>query len=186
MYLSSEAYDDYGPEHGSYEDYVDLQMPDLRDWEIVEAIACDGVGLEDFAEADIRRVTGRIMITEDEYEQLVADGLITPENLEAEKIKNQEETDRICALATQTTYQLSNGWRRSIGLVDADELFEAFEPLLEDADDELGENLIYLPIAGWRRTAFINKHALDYVMLPTHRLDQGRVEIEANFLDETA
>ncbi|SHI27201.1 Helix-turn-helix [Pollutimonas bauzanensis] len=184
LYFSSEAYDDYGPEHDNYEDHVDLQMPDPRDWEIVEAIACDGVGLEDFSEADIQRITERIMITDEQYEKLVADGLITSENLEAERAKNQEETDRIYALAMQVTYQFSNGCRRSVGLVDVDELFEAFQPLLEDVDDEMGEDLIRLPVERWHRIAFINKHALDYVMLPTHRFDRGRIEMEAKFLDE--
>jgi len=88
-------------------------MPDPRDWEIVEAIACDGVGLEDFAEADIQRVTEQIMITEEQYAQLVADGMIKPEDLEAEKTRNQAETDRICALATQIVYQFSNGKRQT-------------------------------------------------------------------------
>ncbi|WP_374653489.1 hypothetical protein [Dongia sp.] len=39
LYFSSEAYDDYGPEHVTYTDHTDLQMPDARDWEIVEALA---------------------------------------------------------------------------------------------------------------------------------------------------
>jgi hypothetical protein len=32
-------------------------MPDARDWEIVEALASDGVGLEDFNPADVQRVS---------------------------------------------------------------------------------------------------------------------------------
>jgi transcriptional regulator with XRE-family HTH domain len=185
VYFSSEAYDDYGPEHPEYENYIDIQMPDPRDWEIVEAIAYDGVGLEDFAEADVERVTNQIMITEEQYERLVADGLIAPENVEAEKKKNQKETDRICDLATQITYQLSNGRQRTASVVDVDNLFEAFEPLLEDVDDEFSEQLIRLQVVRWHRIAFINKRALDYVMLPTHRLEQGRLEIEAALLDES-
>jgi len=186
LYFSSEAYGDYGPEHGEYEDYIDLQMPDSRDWEIVEAIACDGVGLEDFAEADVQRVSKQIMITEEEYEQLVIDGLIAPENLESEKARNQKETDRICALATRVTYQLSSGLRRSVELEGFDDLFEVFGPLLEDFDDELDDEFVKFPIVQWHRIAFINKHELDYVMLPSHRFEQGRLEMEAKLLDESA
>ena len=51
-YFSSEAYDDYGPEHDTYADHVSLQMPDPRDWEIVEALAADGVGRLDRLRVD--------------------------------------------------------------------------------------------------------------------------------------
>lgn len=184
LYFSSEAYDDYGPEHDDYEDHVLLLMPDARDWEIVEAIACDGVGLEDFSAEDVQRVTNQITITDAQYDELVAKGMIKPENLEAEKAKDQDETDRICALATQTSYQLSNGRRRSVCVDDPEALFEVFEPFLEGVSEETDDDLIRLPIVGWHRVAFLNKRAMDYVMLPTHRFSQGRIEMDAKLLDE--
>ncbi|EIC27897.1 MULTISPECIES: helix-turn-helix domain-containing protein [Methylomicrobium] len=184
LYFSSEAYDDYGLEHGHYEDFIQLQMPDARDWEIVEALCCDDEnGLNEFAPEDVRRVSERIMITDDQYGKLVADGLIKSEELESEKDKNQKETDRIFDLAMKLTYQLSSGQRRSVDAVGAEALFEAFYPLV-DFDGELDNDLIRLPIAGWHRIVFINKNALDYVMLPTHRFDQGRMEMDAEMLDE--
>lgn len=184
LYFSSEAYDDYGPEHDDYEDHVYLQMPDARDWEIVEAIACDDMGLEDFSPEDVQRVRSQIMITDEQYDQLVAEGAIKPEDLEAEKAKNQEETDQICALATQVTYQTSTGKRRSMSVESPEELFNAFEPLLEDLGDTLDNELIRLSGDGWHRIAFINMQAIDYVMLPTHSLHQGRTEMGAKLLDE--
>jgi transcriptional regulator with XRE-family HTH domain len=63
VYFSSEAYDDFGPEHGTYSNHTDLQIPDARDWEIIESLAADGVGLEDFEPADVERVRKMIMIT---------------------------------------------------------------------------------------------------------------------------
>ena len=33
------------------------------------------------------------------------------------------------------------------------------------------------------RTIFINKSALDYIVMPTHRYDEGRTEIDAQDLD---
>ncbi len=81
------------------------------------------------------------MITEEQYAQLVADGMIKPEGLEAEKTRNQAETDRIGALATQFAYQFSNGKRRSESMVAVDGVFEAFEPLLDDFDDDLDKRL---------------------------------------------
>lgn len=185
LYFSSEAYDDYGPEHGHYENYVDLQMPDSRDWEIVQALASDGVGLEDFFSEDVQRVSERVMITDEQYEKLVADGLIERKDLELEKAKNQDETDKIFDLATYVAYQLSSGKLRSVCVEDSDEeLFRAFEPFLEDCGDDLDDGLIRLSIAGWHRTAFINPQAIDFVRLPTHILNRGRTDLEAKFLDE--
>jgi hypothetical protein len=72
LYFSSEAYDTYGPEHDTYTNHASLQMPDSRDWEIVEALEHD-IDPEDFDRADVQRVQRMIMITDEPYAQLVAD-----------------------------------------------------------------------------------------------------------------
>ena len=77
LLFGASAYDEYGPEHHTYTNHVSLQMPDSRDWEIVEALEHD-VELEDFDRADVQRVQQMIMITDEQYAQLVADGKITP------------------------------------------------------------------------------------------------------------
>ncbi|MDR2260244.1 MAG: helix-turn-helix domain-containing protein [Azoarcus sp.] len=188
LYFSSEAYDDFGPEHETYDGFQIL-LPDPRDWEIVEALACDGEGLDEFAPEDVQRVSKRVMITDEQYETLVAEGKISPDELEREKEKNQEKTDRIFDLAVKTTYQLSSGQLRSISSIDPATLFEAFREFVDfdgdmDVDEEMAEGLLCLPAAGWHRTIFINKDALDYVILPTHGLEQGRIESEAEMLEE--
>jgi len=182
LYLSSEAYDDYGPEHGTYEGHTRLQLPDSRDWEIIEAIACgDDTALNEFAEEDVNRISGRIMITDEEFEELVADGLIKQEMLNAEKVKRQHETDLIFSMATQLTYQLSTGQQRSIELPDEQRLFETFSCFAEFGVPS-EESLIYLPIDDWHRTAFINPNVLDYVVFPTHMFERGRIECTASVL----
>jgi transcriptional regulator with XRE-family HTH domain len=95
LYFSSEAYDDFGPEHGAYPNHTTLQLPDARDWEIIEALAAGGMGLEDFDPNDVQRVREMIMISDEQYEKLVADGVIKAEDLENERAKNQVETDLI-------------------------------------------------------------------------------------------
>ena len=130
LYFSSEAYDTYGPEHNTYKDHALLQMPDSRDWEIVEALE-HGIGLEDFDSADVQRVQQMIMIADEQYAQLVADGRIKPEELENERKKNQEETDRIFKLASTTTYQLSTGQRRDVYVDSHEDLYNAFYELIE-------------------------------------------------------
>lgn len=182
LYFSSEAHDDYGPEHKSYVEHIGIQMPDPRDWEIVEILGCDGFGLDEFSDEDVQRVSEQIMITDAQYEQLVAEGRIRSEDLEKERATNQEKTNRILRLATTMTYQLSTGHRRSED-VSAEDLFNAFYEFT-DFDGGVSEDMIHLSIAGWHRIVFINRNAFDYVMLPTHRFLEGRTEVNAKELEE--
>jgi transcriptional regulator with XRE-family HTH domain len=184
LYFSSEAYDDYGPEHKTYTDHVLLQMPDPRDWEIVEAIAHD-VDLEEFDDADIERVQKMIMITDKQYAQLVADGKIKPEDLEGERKKNQEETEKIFKLASTTTYQLSTGQRRDVYVDESEALYNAFYELIEFDEGDASDDMILLTAEGSHRTIFINKGALDYVSIPTHQYEAGSIEADAALLEST-
>jgi transcriptional regulator with XRE-family HTH domain len=184
LYFSSEAYDDYGPENNNYDDHTLLQMPDARDWEIVAALCHrDECALDDYASDDVRRVSEAIMITDEQYKKLVADGVIDPEKLEKEQRRNEKETSRIFDLASKIKYQLSNGQQRNIPTLDAEITYEAFSQLVEF--DGEGEDFIILPIEGVHRTIFINIAALDYVTLPTHIMEQGRLEREGKILDRT-
>ncbi|MBE0508679.1 MAG: helix-turn-helix transcriptional regulator [Marinospirillum sp.] len=186
LYFSGEACDDYGPEHESYEKPIALQLPDPRDWEIVEALKCDDEEtLGEFAPEDVKRISEHIMITDEQYEQLIIDGLIKPEDLEAEKAKNSEETDEIFNLATQVKYQLSTGQQRSTHISSARDLYEAFDLFTDiDTASEIEDDLIRLPIEDPYRIAFINPKALDYVVFPTHLFQQGQIEVDADFLDD--
>src|SRR3954471_21190973 len=62
-----------------------------RDWEIVEALAADGVGLEDFDPAHVQRVQETIMITDEQYQELMAEGRIKPEDLAKERAKKKRK-----------------------------------------------------------------------------------------------
>jgi transcriptional regulator with XRE-family HTH domain len=182
LYFSSEAYDTYGPEHGTYTGHAPSQISNSRDWEIVEALE-HGVGLEDFDDADVQRVQQMIMITDDQYAQLFSDGRIKPDDLEAERKKNQEETDKIFKLASQTTYQLSTSQQRNVRADSYVDLYSAFSGLIEFGGEPLDE-MVLLQVEGVHRTIFINKLALDYVSIPTHQYEAGRVEAEAAMLED--
>ena len=186
LYFSSEAYDYCGPDDKvfrHYPDHIDIQMPDTRDWEIVHALSADGVGLEDFDPADVDRVTQQVMITDEQYQELVANGSIKPEDLEKEREKNQKETDLIFAAASKTTYQLSSGERHSVYVDAPEQLFSAFSELTELEEEDLTARMILLRAEGWHRSIFINKDALDYVSIPTHQYIEGRTESDAEDLD---
>jgi transcriptional regulator with XRE-family HTH domain len=182
LFFSSEAYDTYGPEHDTYVDHVLLQMPDSRDWEIVEALEHD-IGLEDFDQADVQRVRQVIMITDEQYAHLVTDGHIKPEDLENEQKKNQEETNRVFKLASTTTYQLSTGPRRDVYVDSHEGLYNAFYELIEFEGGEPADDMILLKAEGRHRTVFISKVALDYVSIPTHQYEAGSDEAAAANLE---
>jgi transcriptional regulator with XRE-family HTH domain len=183
LYFSSEAYDTYGPEHGKYRNHIDLQIPDPRDWEIIECLACGEDGIDDFDAVDVERVRNMIMITDEQYKKLVADGRIKAEDLDSERAKNQVKTDLIQHMALETTYQLSTGQRRSVYVDGPEELFDAFYELIDFGGDISGDDMIRLEAEGPHRIIFINKSALDYVTIPTHQLNEGRVERDAEALE---
>jgi len=186
LYFSSDAHDDYGPEHGTYANHIDLRIPDSRDWEIIECLACGEMGIEEFEVADVERVRDMIMITDEQYEKLIADGRIKPEDLERERAKNQVETDRILEMAHKTIYQLSTGKRRSVYVDPPEKVFDAFYELIDFVDDVSADGMLRLEAEGRHRIIFISKGALDYIAIPTHHLNQGRIEIEAEAIESLA
>ena len=148
-------------------------ISDPGDWEIVEALADGDVG--EFDPAEVHRVTGRIMTTDEQYRDMVAEGRIRPDDLASVRERDQKKTARIFELATKTTYQLSCGRQRHVYLHGLETAFSAFCELVDfgggDPDD-----MIEVSVDGAHRTIFINKDALDYVMIPTHQYLRGRTD----------
>jgi len=183
FYFSSEAYDTYGPDHDDYKLATPIQMPDTRDWAIVEAIrdedVAGGDNTSDFAKDDVERVQRQIMITDEQFDDLVAKGAIEPEDLATEKTARAAETDEIVALAHTVTVQFSTGKRREIAHVDCN-LFECIEPLdihyPYSGNDDNEPNMIRLPYEGYHRTAFFNPDVLDYISFPTHKIEADEIE----------
>lgn len=183
LYFSSEAYDWYGPEeeHRGYKLGTPIQMPDTRDWEIVEAIYAEEIGDADstsrYPPEQVERVRKAVMITDEQWVELVADGRVKQGQLEMEKAAREADTAEILALAHTVTIQLSSGKRREIGYVDCN-LFECWEQFEDEhypySDPEPG--LIRLPHEGYHQTAFLNPNALDYVSFPTHKVESDRIE----------
>jgi len=148
-----------------------------------QTVAIRTKAIADFDRADVQRVQRMILITDEQYAQLVADGNIKPEDLEKERKKNQEETDRIFKLASTTTYQLSSGQRRDVYVDDDEDLYDAFCELIEFEGGEPADDMILLTAEGSHRIVFVNKGALDYVSIPTHKYEAGSVEAAAADLE---
>lgn len=183
FYFSSEAYDTYGPDHKEYKLATPVQMPDTRDWAIVEAIRNEEESgadcTSDFDENDVERVRQQTMTTDEHFDELVTEGAIKPEELATKRATSAAETDEIFALAHTVTIQFSSGKRREITYVDCN-LFECIEPLVDlhyPYGDNDEPNMIRLPYEGYHRTAFFNPDVLDYMSFPTHKLEQDEVEI---------
>jgi transcriptional regulator with XRE-family HTH domain len=183
FYFSSEAYDWYGPEeeHENYKLGTPVQMPDTRDWEIMEAICLEESGASDrtsdYPEEQLGRIRKAVMITDEQWDKLVADGNVKLEELETEKTARAADTAEILALTHTVTIQLSNGKRRQIGNFDCN-LFECWEQF-EDEYYPYGDSypgLIRLPYEGYHQTVFLNPDALDYLSFPTHKLEADRIE----------
>jgi transcriptional regulator with XRE-family HTH domain len=185
LYLASEASDTFGPEHhdddsGYQKNHFSLQIPDNRDWEIIEDLEHDDV--DGYAPEDVERVQKMIMITDEQYKELVADGRIMPEDLEAEKEKNWKRTETYFSYANLTRYQLSTGKRREVWLYDS-ELYSAFWDFAEDLDGEMTTDLIRIEYENQDQYIFLNKHAFDYVMMPTHKFEAGQIDQAAEEID---
>lgn len=173
FYFSSEAYDWYGPkeEHKHYNLATPIQMPDTRDWTIAEAIksTADGCGeqLNDFPKEAVEAVRLAVGVTDEQFSSMLNpspevkfDGL-------------SEETNALLDLAGRVTIQLSSGKRREIDYIDCN-LFECWEQLEDDDVDR--EGLIRLPVEGYHRTVFLNPKDIDYISLPTHKLEADCTE----------
>lgn len=182
FYFSSEAYDTFGPDHEDYKLATPIHMPDVRDWAIVEALV-DGTLTEEcdsgnFAKEDVERVKRSIMISEEQFDTLVAEGTIKSEDLATEKAARAADTQEITALSHTITVQLSTGRKRDFEFFDCN-LFASIYPLIymdyHSGDPEIG--MIHLPLEGYDRTAFFNPDALDYISLPTHKIEEGQVEM---------
>lgn len=192
FYFSSEAYDWYGPEeeHESYECATPIQMPDTRDWAIVEAIRGEELGVGDctskFSKEDVKRVQDMIMITDEQFDELVAQGAIKPEDLETEKAARAADTAEIMALADTVMVQFSTGKRREFTYADCN-LFEVIEPLIDihypyGDDDDL--KLIHFPHEGYHQTAFFNPDVIDFISVPTHKIEEGETDVNDELLIE--
>ena len=184
LYFCSEAYDNYGPEHDSYTNHLAIQMPDPRDWEIVECIEFGDEDEDDFDPADIERVAKRILITDEQYKEALNEGLITFEELGEKRAEDMKETNLIFSAANQMIYQLSSGPQRQVscGVIEK-ELYQAFSSLIDMELFDFDSDMIQLKTDSSHRIIFINKNSLDYVVIPTHKYEAGRVELQGEELD---
>jgi hypothetical protein len=122
--------------------------------------------------------------TDEEFKRLVDEGHIKPEDVEVARAKENAAVDRIFKLARDVVYQLSTGRKRHISVYDDEDVYGAFWEMVGNYDDDDDDDrLIVFQAEGYHRTAFINKNALDYVSIPTHKHEAGELDASAEEIE---
>lgn len=169
VYLSSEAFDDYGPEPDSYHGYLGV-YPDDGFWRIVEyADDVELIGGE-YDEAFVEQVINRL------------------------REMSAEERRAFAERATTIEWQLLSGKLRQAE-VDSDEaLAEAFDVFgLGDPDVDIAEDhdFFQVDVEGYHRSIFLGIANIEWICIPAHRLRQGALSeaedlVDGNVADEEA
>lgn len=167
VYFSSKDYDDYGPEHVTYEKPV-VHIPDSRDWEVIEAIF-DEADMDDYDPEVVKRIKGILSITDDESE-------VSEEVMDA--------MNRIFDLASTITVRFSNGVERKFGDYDERALFYAFRDVFIPVEED-DDTMIQFSTHGYHRYMFFNRSAVDYISVPTHWWENAQIRaVEIDQLGE--
>ncbi len=169
IYISSEAYEDFGP--SEYSDYVGVCLDD-NFWRAVECIYKfeDKFYIEDLPdgleEKFVNDIFEQIVLTEENLDELIARGDIKIEEKDRVKKDADSKTENLIQRARYVSWQFSNGIRRSESIVEPESLVNAFYSMELEFGDE--EEIIRIPFEGYYRTVLVNKKGIDYVSVPLH------------------
>jgi len=181
LHMACEAASFFGPESESYES-APIQMPDPRDWEVVATLE-DNIGADGGDAAEhFDRVRGQIMITSAQYEEHVAAGRISKEDLAEEQAKDKDDTRAIFELASTLVYQLTSGTQRRELAIGSARFVESVEPLLKGVEDQFN-GFFSFSVDGEERDVWINASDLDYLSLPSQLLQRGLDELDDELLE---
>lgn len=164
MYLSSDAYDTFGPEDRDYYGYLGV-YPDDEFWRIVadagEDLASEEVP-DEFDPAYVTQVLGFMSEMDD------------------------EGRDRFIARTQNITWQLRSGVLRE-ALVDLDESLFGAVASFGDLDDEAAthfEDHFHVSAEGYHRSIFINIDQAEWISIPSHRLHEAELAESRVLLEE--
>lgn len=164
VFLSSEAYDSFGPEDASY-DRPPVLLADPRDWDVIEAFG-DELGYDgDDPEIEARIEEILYPISGKEFERLLTEKVMSEEAVEESRLRQESRALRIIELAASASYQLSTGAIRRFTRFE--DLYESFFTVFEHPYMEESPILIREE-DGYHRSVFINPRNMDYICLPNH------------------
>ncbi|OOT52463.1 helix-turn-helix domain-containing protein [Acinetobacter pittii] len=180
VYLSSEAFDTFGPE--KYKDWLGLDRIEDEEWLVIENIECLEYVTDLISEEKVKNYVKKILLTEEELDALIEQGHIKKEDREKVKRDASKKLKKLYARATEIQWQFANGKIRREPMLEDRKLYETFSCLGIDPED--ADEIIYLPTEGYHRSIFINTSELDYIFIPAHKFNYGRLESLEEELDE--
>ena len=169
IYVSSEAYDTFGPQPDAYVDHLGV-FPDDAYWRIIEHFECPECLADEYSHDAIENVVSGIAWSDLVADQMIARGELTA----ADRERAIRNADELYTRATCVTWQLSSGDRRDERADEDASIFDAFVDLRDHADDLNG--LIFFPAEGYHRSIAINPSAVDFIWVPTHRFKNGELD----------
>lgn len=182
IYISSEAYDDYGPEgNRAYKGYLGVN-PDDDFWDIIESSEDPSFAEEIYGVDRVKEVLDSVFISDEDIKDLVAKGDIKKEDYEKTKKETNEEAERFYERATETKWQFSNGVIRSEYVYKDEEIEKTFY-WLEDENDDYNEP-IHISVEGYHKSIFILKDSIDYISAPLHKYNKGQLLNMEDMLNE--
>lgn len=182
LYFSSEAYDDFGPEHETYDRSGLIQMVDPKFWSIIACFAFDDEDSLDFDDETVQAVMRMLGISKTAPANHPANDDASSGEAGADG-EDEERRQRILDLASKITYQLSNGTRRNMHVFAPEELYDDLYHVFEFTD-QVGDEMLRLDQESSHRIAFVNPHALDYLTVPTHLFERGAEEAFPDLIEE--
>lgn len=168
IYISSEAYDTYGPEE--YEGNLGV-YPDEDFWDIIESSEEPEFAEEIYGEDRVKEVLDSLFISDEQIHELVSKGDIKKEDFDEVKEKIKKEGRDFYDRATEINLQFVNGKKRSEYIYEDEEVYNVVCELDEEFD--VLEEPIHLSIQGYHRSIFVLKNSIDYIVVPTHKFNKG-------------
>jgi len=185
LYISSEAYDTFGPE--DYKDYIGV-APDDNFWLAVEHIdrGENEYYISDYPdeldEEYVNKVFKEIVLTNEQLKDLIADGALEESEKDRVREDSNRKTEALLLRAKFVTWQISNGVLRREPVIEPEALVNGFYSIDLGCTDE--EEVIQIPFEGYHRTVLINKKAIDYLSIPAHIYDAASLDEVEKELDE--
>lgn len=179
LYLSSDAYDDYGPE--DYDDHLGV-LPDDDFWKIIECAEFLDEIENEWDPERVAEVMSAYQPTDASLDEMVEKGILASEDRVAARVGADQTSAALLERATTVCWQLSSGPLRREHAGSSKDLYESLSLTELDPDDS--ESMIHLPFEGYHRTVMINKKAIDFLIVPKHKYEEGRLEVVTEAMEE--
>lgn len=180
VYFSSDAFDTFGPE--KYKDWLEVNRVEDEEWLVIENIECLEHVTDLIGEQKVENYVKKILLSEEELDALIEQGHINKEDRENVKRDASKQLKKLYARATEIQWQFVNGKVRKEQVLNDRKLYEAFSCLEIDPED--ADELIYLSVERYHRSIFINTSELDYIFIPAHKFNYGRLKTLEEELDD--